>query len=427
MSVSCEPQDCLGRLAGHGIEQAEVYLSGARSLSVEYAGGAYKSKEFSSDSGYGVRVLHEGRLGLSHSNMDSAYGRTVESAKRLSCVSPKTSFSFEPAHKTYPEANTSDPGLSGLEPSLAFSVVEEILSGISSHAEPSRISVSFSEGTEAVVNTSGLHAEASCTSVSIYAEAKRGRGMGFSMYSSRFLPDDYRSMGEEAGRIASIMSESAHIRSQEMEVKFSPHLLSSLLDFLMFHFDGDNKRRGISMLAGGEKRFPEHLSIIEDPLADGDSSGPFDGEGAPSAPKFLVKDGVVSGFLHDRYTAALGGTKGAGNCQRPDYASVPSPGISNLSIPAPKNGWGAEPERYLEVLSFHGLHTSDAVSGDFGVEADIAFLHEGEKVSPVTDALLTGNIFNLFNSISCLGKAASTHGNLISPEIWFSRVQVVGK
>lgn len=410
-----------------GVDEGEAYLSSSKTISIEYGGKTYKAKEFSENAGYGVRVLHGKRLGFSHSNLMEDFRKTVKSAKSLSALSPKTAFSFEPSGAKFPVLKTEDPRVHGLPPEKAFSAMEQLLEGIGEYAEPTRVSVSFSEGYEAISNTNSLFAECGYTSVSAYAEAKKGKGLGFQIYSSRSLPKDFLVFGREAGRIASLMQDSASIPTGEYTVKFSQYMLPSLLGFLAFNFDGDNKRRGITRLEKGGKKFSDSFTLAIDPLAAADASCPFDGEGVPSAPLRLVEGGVVENFLYDRYTAALGGENAKGSCQRMDYASLPSPGITNFAISPGKGRQGSGPDDFLEVFSFHGLHTSDPVSGDFGVEADIAFLHKKGKIIPVTNVLLTGNIFNLFNSILHVGNKQSITGNLVSPEIWFSGVRAIGK
>ncbi len=421
-----DPKELLKKVNSLGIPDAEVYFSGARTLSVEYSGKTCKTKEFSEDAGYGVRVLKNKKIGFSHTNIPSDFTKAVKSAEKLSKISPKTNFSFEPAAKIYPDTETFDVGISGLSPELAFSAIGEILEGIGKRAEPTKISISLSIGCERIANSEALSADSCYTAASIYAEAKKGRGLGFSLYSARTLPKDLKKFGEEAGKIACLMSRSKPIPTQKLTVRFSPHMLSSLLGFLMFNFDGDNKRRRITSLKKNQKKFSESFSLASDPLAPADALCPFDGEGVPSKPLPLIECGKVRNFLYDRYVSSLEGINKNGSCQRTDYASAPSPGITNLVVPAgdfPKKEAG----RHLEVISFHGLHTSDPVSGDFGVDADIALLHEKGKTIPVTDVLITGNIFNMFNSIKHLGKTQSIHGNLISPDIWFSDVQIIGK
>ena len=420
-----KPEALLRMLNAQGMKDAEVYFTGASTLSVEYAGKTYKSKEFSEDAGYGVRILKNGKIGFSHTNIQGNFQKAAKTAERLSKLSPKTKFSFAPKPKKYPTPKGCEKKIAGLPSEIAFTAVEEILEAIKKRAEPTRVSISISEGTESIANTEGLSTESSCTAVSIYAEAKKGKGMGYSLYSSRMLPKSFRKFGAEAGKIAAIMENSKPIPSQKLIVKFSPYMLSSLISFLMFNFDGDNKRRAITRLRKGQKKFNSSFTLISDPLADADSCCPFDGEGAPSASLPLVEKGVVRNFLYDKYTAALEGITEGGSCQRTDYASTPSPGITNLVI-APGKFSGKE-DRYLEVISFHGLHTADPVSGDFGVNVDISVLHENGKKTPVSDILLTGNIFNLFNSIKHFGNVQHVDGNLVSPEVWFENVQIIGK
>lgn len=421
---------CKRIFESENLGEAEIYSSFSNSLSVEYAGGTYKSKEFSSDSGYGIRVLEGKRVGFSHAELEGDLGKCAKTAKALSRFSPETGFSFEPAHpaSAYPVVETFDPDAAELEPEPAFSAVEEILSAIKEHATPTRVSIGLVKGGERVSNTSGVEAESAHTYVSVYAEAKKGTGLGFSIYSSCFLPKDFGKIGEEAGRIASGMDDSKPLKSGNFRVKFSHQALSSLLHFMLFHFDGDNKRRGISALKEGERKFGESFTLTSDPLAKADSACPFDGEGVPSAPLALIREGEVAGFLYDRYTAALGGINAGGSCQRSGYSSIPRAGISNLVIAPGETPESEYPGDYLEVVSFHGIHTSDPVSGDFGVDVDVAFLHKagGGKI-PVSNMLLSGNVFNLFNRIEIIGKGQHTHGGLVSPDIWFSGVHLIGK
>ena len=90
-----KPEALLRMLNSQGIKDAEVYFTGARTLSVEYAGKTYKTKEFSEDAGYGVRILKNGKVGFSHTNIPEDFKKTAKTAERISKISPKTKFSFE--------------------------------------------------------------------------------------------------------------------------------------------------------------------------------------------------------------------------------------------------------------------------------------------------------------------------------------------
>ncbi len=417
------------KLRSIGIEECEAYCTSARTISIEFAGGGYKTKDFCSDSGYGLRAISDGKAGFAYSNRKEDFGKTAKTALALSKISPKTGFVFEPAHKKYPSVNTVDKGILHFDEKDAFSAIREAQEGMGKLAEPARISLSVSTAAEEIANSSSLRAEASYTAFDFFVEAKKGKGLGFSVHSSLFLPEDFRSLGKKAAETASAMDSAKPVSSRKIDVRFSQYMLAALLDFMLFHFDGDNKRRGISRLAKGERRFPEAFTLISDPLAKAAGACPFDGEGVPSSKKFLINKGRVETFIYDKYTSSLEGLgEEGGHCQRADYASPPSPGVSNLVIPGGDAGKdelrGGE---HLEIISFHGLHTSDPVSGDFGVEVDTAFLHSRGKRAPVNNILLSGNVFNLFNSIKLVGKEQKAWGNLIAPELLFSKAQIIGK
>jgi PmbA protein len=212
------------------------------------------------------------------------------------------------------------------------------------------------------------------------------------------------------------------------DVCFSPYCLSQLVDFLLFHLSSENKRRGISALSGkeGKKAFSESLSICDSREALASEHWPFDAEGVAAKETPLIEKGVLKNFLYDAYTSARLGEEKCGNCGRPDYSSPPEPSSSNIIV-----GEGDYPEHaashYLQVESFHGMHTANTISGDFGVEADVSFFirDKGERF-PATNLLITGNIFNLFNSIKHIGSSQTTWNDLVAPKIWFRDVQVVG-
>jgi PmbA protein len=412
-----------------GIEECEAYCTSAQTISIEFAGGGYKTKDYASDSGYGLRAISGKRMGFAYSNRKDDFEKTAKTALTLSRISPKTAFEFEPGHKKFPSVNTVDKRILDFDEKDAFSAIDEVRQGMGKLAEPARISLAVTTSSEEIANSSSLSAEASYTAFDFFVEAKKGKGLGFAIHSSLFLPDDFRSLGKKAAQIASAMDGAKPIATRKVDVRLSQYMLASLLDFTLFHFDGDNKRRGISKLAKGDRKFPEEFSILSDPLAKAAGACSFDGEGIPSSKKFLVNKGRVENFIYDKYTSSLEGkNEEGGHCQRADYAYPPCPGVSNLII---SKGDATREElragEHLEIISFHGLHTSDPVSGDFGVEVDTAFLHSKGKKTPVNNVLLSANVFNLFNSIKLIGKEQKSWGNFIAPEILFSSVQIIGK
>ncbi len=90
MPVFPKPEALLRMLSTQGMKDAEIYFTGATTLSIEYAGNTYKTKEFSEDAGYGVRIIKNGRVGFSHTNIPGNFQKAAKTADYLSKISPKT-------------------------------------------------------------------------------------------------------------------------------------------------------------------------------------------------------------------------------------------------------------------------------------------------------------------------------------------------
>lgn len=414
-------------LAKASADEAESYLSDFSTLTVEYAHGCFREKKFTREKGYALRVIKGSRLGFSYCNSDDGFGKAVDAALASAAVSPEVKYSFPPAQK-YEYMRTKSWGIAGLDEKFAMECAQQAVEGILEHAEPTRVTLSFSFGKEEVENTNGLSASMDGSFCSLYCEAKKGGLFGFSYYASPYLPRDFRALGAEASLMAKEMEGAKSLPTGKYEVCFSPYCLSQLVEFLVFHLSAENKRRGISKLSDrqGQAVFSEKLSMRDSLKASAANMWPFDAEGVAARDISLIRDGVLEDFLYDSYTAARLGSWRDGNCSRQNYSSPPAPSHSNIII-----GKGDYPSHaaanYIYVESFHGMHTSNSISGDFGVEADIAFfIKDGGEKFPVTNLLLTGNIFNLFSSISRIGDESSTWNDLVAPRIWFKGVQVVG-
>ncbi len=415
------------QLAKASAEQAESYLYDFSNLALEYAHGCFREKRFSRDAGHALRVIKGGRLGFSSCNSEGAFKSAVDAALRSASSSPQVKYDFPHAQK-YQYMRTKNWDIEKLDEKFAMGCAMQVVEAIMEKAEPARVSLTFSFGKEEIENTNGLSASMDGSGCMVYAEAKKGDLFGFSYYSSPFLPKDFGALGKEAADMAAGMQDARPLPTGKYEVCFSPYCLSQLIDFLLFHFSAENVRRGVSALSGkiGERLFSEKLSLSDSLSAPASNIWPFDAEGVSARAAPLIDKGRSVGLLSDTYTSTRMGEEWKGNCSRANYSSLPAPSHSNKLV-----GIGGYPEHlasdYIYVESFHGMHTSNAVSGDFGVQADIGFFirDKGERF-PVTNLLLTGNIFNLFNSITKVGDRQATWDDLIAPKVWFGGVQVVG-
>jgi PmbA protein len=408
-----------------GADASEFFSSEEESLLLSSQGKDIKTKEFSVDAGYSVRVLRNGRVGFAPFRKKQDCSRAVKNALALSKLSPVSDFSFAPKQK-YPRAATFDPSIASLDERDALSMLGSILDSCSKHgSRPLESYFSCSSGTACIANSNGL--SASQRSTALFATANSGfknSSGGESFACRRFgkkEEESVRSIGEKAALYAKQMSGAGKLPSQTATLAFERESLLSLLgSTLMPSFSGEKARRNLSALCNkeGKQIADSRLSLTDDSLASALALSSFDGEGVRSSQIQLIEKGIFRNFLFDRLNSSLAGRKAQGSCSRSGYLSAPSVGGSNLVLSFPHS----EPGKYLLVRSILGEHTANTTTGDLSFSVE-GFSSSGK---PFRGNLVVANIFKLLNGIEGAGKETQAHFNLISPRIYFGDVQVVG-
>ena len=102
-----------------------------------------------------------------------------------------------------------------------------------------------------------------------------------------------------------------------------------LLHEAMGHaFEADFNRKGQSIFSGriGEKVCREEISIVDDGTIHGNRGAVnYDDEGVPGQNTFMVRDGVLESYLHDRISANHFGVSPTGNGRRESFRYAPIP------------------------------------------------------------------------------------------------------
>ncbi len=407
----------------------EIFYSNERSISLEWSGNALKVKEFSDKQGYGVRVLKNKKVGFAYTEQEEKIDEAIKKAEEISKFSPSSDFSFQPQTK-FEHVKTFDKHVALLDEKLLKEILDELKDAALKYAKRTRIILTASQRKTSITNSEGLSCGYNKTLISIYIEAMKDDGFGFLSYSGIKIPLDIYGIGTKAGEMACAMKSAKKIDSGNYMVVFSADAFHQLLSILLPSFSGDWKRRRISKLCGneGKRVFDEKFSLYESPLVDASNTRPFDDEGCPSHNFPLIEEGVVKEFMYDRETAALVGLSNKmGCCVRASYEALPSAGNSNLVIKgASWTNLEEELKECLVVHSIHGVHTANTTTGDFGVEANIAFHIKNGKPAPKRGFMISGNIFSLLSSIEGIEKNALVYHNIFYPRMAFRDVHVIG-
>ena len=156
-------------------------------------------------------------------------------------------------------------------------------------------------------------------------------------------------------------------------------------------------------------------------MAWGTGTKPVDDEGVPVRNKTLISGGVLRGFFHNTYTARKDGTVSTGNAVRGSSKSLAGIDATNLFLKRAdgnsENGLIKSVSKGVLVLGAMGVHTANPISGDFSIGISGLWIENGETVYPFKEAVISGNILEMFNKVEAIGNDLRFYGNVGSPSL----------
>ena len=171
-----------------------------------------------------------------------------------------------------------------------------------------------------------------------------------------------------------------------------------LLHEAMGHaFEADFNRKGQSIFSGriGEIVCREEISIVDDGTIPGNRGAVnYDDEGVPGQNTFMVRNGVLESYLHDRISANHFGVSPTGNGRRESFRYAPIPRMRAtymLGGKSSKDDIIASVKKGIYVDQFSNGQVQIG-EGDFTFFVKSGFLIEdGRLTMPVKDINIIGN------------------------------------
>jgi len=214
-----------------------------------------------------------------------------------------------------------------------------------------------------------------------------------------FLTDNLiEEIAQEAIKKTAIMFESVKPKGGEMPVVMSAGGSGILLHEAIGHaFEADFNRKSISIFSDklGKPVCDKMINIVDDGTLDYNrGSINFDDEGINSQKTYIVKDGVLTSYLHDRISAKFYGVAPTGNGRRESFRSIPIP---RMRVTYMENGNCTQDDIIASVKNgiFVDTFTNGQVqigAGDFTFYVKTGYLIENGKLTqPVKDINIIGN------------------------------------
>ena len=214
-----------------------------------------------------------------------------------------------------------------------------------------------------------------------------------------FLTDELiESVAQEVFRKTSIMFESIKPKGGEMPVVMSAGGSGILLHEAIGHaFEADFNRKNTSIFSDklGKLICDKAINIADDGTLDYNrGSINFDDEGVNVQKTYIVKDGVLTSYLHDRISAKYYGVAPTGNGRRESFRSIPMPRMRATYM---ENGDCTQDDIIASVKNgiFVDTFTNGQVqigAGDFTFYVKNGYLIENGKLTqPLKDINIIGN------------------------------------
>jgi TldD protein len=233
-----------------------------------------------------------------------------------------------------------------------------------------------------------------------------GGTVGFEFFEV-YDPEKITRMAAER---ALLMLDAKHAPSGKMPVVMSAEAGGTMVHEACGHaLEADFIQKGTSIFTNkiGQKVASELVTVVDDATIPGNyGSFRFDDEGTPSQKKILIENGILKGYMSDRFNASLLGSISSGNGRRESFRTKPVPRMTNTFIQAGlinpaeiiasiKNG--------LFIKKMGGGEVN-VTNGDFVFEITEAYLIENGKVKhPVRGAMLIGNGPHVLQLIDMVG------------------------
>jgi len=236
---------------------------------------------------------------------------------------------------------------------------------------------------------------------------------------------------EEVGRIGRRAGERAVARlgarklaTRKAPIAYSPDMARGLLGHFIGAIRGASQYRKSSFLlnAAGEQIFPSFLQMQERPhILKGVASAAFDGEGAATRDRDLVRDGVLQGYVLGSYSARKLGLKTTGNAG----------GIHNLIVAAP--GKALDRDSFLQRMGTGLLVTElmgqgvNGVTGDYSRGASGFWVENGVIAYPVHEITIAGNLRQMYRDIAAVGNDVDLRGGIRTGSILIGEMTIAGR
>lgn len=417
----------LDRAKRAGADSADAMIAHGLALSSSYRLGKPEDLERSEGRDLGLRVLlgHRQAMVSTTDFTSDALDSLVERAINMARAVPEDPYcgllAPEELAQKWPELDLADSGEPETEKLIDWATrAENAARAVPGVTNSEGGDANWSKSSAQLATSSGFSGGYDTSrftfSVSVLAGQDTEMQRDYDWSSACYEKDleSPEEIGRRAGERAVKRLNPKKAASGNVPVVYDPRVSGGLIRHLAGAISGASIARGTSFLKDmlNKPVFAAGIKVTDDPHRKrGIRSRPFDGEGAPTQPRDIIDDGVLTTWLLDSRSAQQLNMKSTGHATR-TTSGPPSPAPSNLYLAAGVKSPGAliaDIESGLYVTELIGMGVN-GVTGDYSRGAAGFWINKGEIAWPVSELTVAGNLKDMFANLTQANNLEFRHG-----------------
>lgn len=411
-----------------GAQLAELYAEQTQLQSLELLDGVVSQATNVCTQGAGIRVIHEEHTGYAYV-MSFEQGDLLRAARFAATIADGNS-----ASSAVPADAGGGSSVRRVEPYRAFEQplsavrlnpkvlhrLEELAYSMDERIVKVKAVVMCSQTDVTVINSQMMqpvrdHRQRVAVMLHVVMQQDDRHEMGFASAQQsmglEFITEELlKDVAERAVKQADHLFRAVTPEGGDMPVVMAAGASGILLHEAIGHaFEADFIRQRTSIFADrlGEQICRKGISIVDDAtLSNASGSFRFDDEGSEAHCTYLVRDGKLESFLHDRISAQHFGVEPTGNGRRQSFRHAPVPRMTNTYMLA-----GDTPDEDIIRSVKHGIYAESFTNGQVQIGAgDFTFflktgflIEDGKLTQPIRDVNIIGNGPRALADISLVG------------------------
>ncbi len=394
-----------------GGDYADLYFEYTTFFNLNLKDGVVSSGGFHTDYGVGIRVLKGERTGYAYSE-DLSMEQMMKAAKAASVIAQS-----DGGLRTYPLVKKGDNRLYDMQKSWRSMKADALLPFLQKlekeiTARDSRIVKVIARLSDSVADILMYNSLGELTydtrpmgSVSVTAvyqykdktenkSASRSFRTGAELISENLI----REIADEVTKGIDERFAAIRPKGGQMSVVMGAGASGILLHEAMGHaFEADFNRKGQSIFSDkmGRQVCPKGVNVVDDGTIAGNRGAcNYDDEGVAGQKTYMVEDGVLTSFLHDRISASWYGVEPTGNGRRENFRYNPIPRMRATYM----ESGDADPNDIIASVK-NGVYVDEFSNGQVKIgEGDFTFfvksgwlIEDGHLTVPIKDVNIIGN------------------------------------